>query len=123
MDFCITAKQGFFEMRLAGTIDPGTYPEVFEALFSHPDWEPGTPLLVDESDLRAGDLTVAGLQTIAAICTSRESDFGATRMSAYVSRDLEYGLNRMWHIFIEGNWKVVGNVFRSRNEAMIWLGV
>ena len=123
MEFCITAKQGFFELRLAGDIDPGTYSEVFNALFAHTDWKPGIPLLVDESDLRANDLTIEGLIKIAKICTSRATDFGATRMSMYVSTDLEYGLNRMWHVFIEGNWEVEGNVFRSREEAMTWLGV
>jgi hypothetical protein len=122
MEYCIIAKQGFFELRLAGDIDPGTYPEALNALFTHTDWKPGTPLLVDESDLRADDLTIAGLKKIAEMCTSREADFGATRMSMYVSRDLEYGLNRMWHVFIEGNWEVEGNVFRSREEAMAWLG-
>ena len=39
----------------------------------------------------------------------------------YVSGDLEYGLNRMWHVFIEGDWEVESNVFRSREEAMPWL--
>ena len=121
MEFCITAKKGFFELRLAGDIDPGKYPEIFNALFTHTDWKPGTPLLVDESALRAADLTVAGLKEIAEICTSRRADFGATRMSMYVSGELEYGLNRMWHVFIEGGWEVEGNVFRSREEAMAWL--
>lgn len=123
VEYCNTAKQGFFELRLAGEIDAGTYPEVFNALFTHIDWRPGTPLLVDESDLRATDLTIGGLKKIADICTSRATDFGTTRMSMYVSRDLEFGLNRMWHVFIDGNWEVEGNVFRSREEAMTWLGV
>ncbi len=123
MKFCITAKQGFFEMRLSSDIDPGTYPEVFDTLFAHPEWKPGSLLLVDESDLRADDLTIAGLKEIAEICISRGSDFGATRMSMYVSRDLEYGLNRMWHVFTGDNWEVEGAVFRSREEAMEWLGV
>jgi len=119
LEYGITSKQGFFELRIAGDIDPGTYPEMFSALFGHVDWKPGTPLLVDESDLRANDLTIEGLRDIAMICTSRAADFGATRMSMYVSRNLEYGLNRMWHVFIEDNWEVEGNVFMSREEAVI----
>lgn len=123
MEFCVTAHKGFFEMRLTGDIDPDKYTEVFNTLFAHDEWKPGTPLLVDESDLRADNLTIAGLQAIARTCTNRRAEFGASRMSMYVSRNLEYGLNRMWHVFIEDNWEVVGNVFRSREEAMAWLGV
>jgi hypothetical protein len=110
-------------MRLADDIDPDKYTKVFDTLFAHDEWKPGTPLLVDESDLRADNFTIAGLQAIAVTCTNRGVEFGATRMAMYVSRDLEYGPNRMWHIFIEGNWDVIGNVFRSRGEAMTWLGV
>jgi hypothetical protein len=123
MEFRITAHDGFFEMRLAGDIDPDKYDEVFDTLFAHDEWKPGTPLLVDESDLRADNLTIAGLRDIATTCTNRGTEFGDTRMAMYVSRELEFGLNRMWHIFIEGNWNVIGNVFRSRGEAMTWLGV
>jgi len=123
MDFKITRQSGFFEMRLAGDIDPDKYPEVFETLFAHEEWQPGGLLLVDESDLRADELTIAGLQTIAMICTSRRSEFGTAKLSMYVSRDLEFGLNRMWHVFIDGGWDVEGNVFRTRDEALAWLGV
>jgi hypothetical protein len=52
MEFCITARDGFFELRLAGDIDPDTYPEALDTLFAHDEWKPGTLLLVDESDLR-----------------------------------------------------------------------
>ena len=38
---------------------------------------------------------------IAVFCTEQSSEFGTTKMAMYVSRELEYGLNRMWHVFIE----------------------
>lgn len=122
MEFDITAHKEFFELKIAGAIDADKYPAMFDTLFAHDGWVPGMPLLVDESELRAGSLTVLALKTIACHCTDRSSEFGSTRMSMYVSRDLEYGLNRMWHVFIEDGWDVEGNVFRSRDEALEWLG-
>ena len=123
MEFCITCHEGFFEMRLSGDIDPAKYPEALNTLFAHNKWKPGTPLLVDESDLRADHLTIAGLKSIAETCVGRSTEFRTTKMSMYVSRDLEYGFNRMWHVFIDGSFQAVGNVFRSREEAIAWLGV
>lgn len=121
MEFKVSLQDGFFEMRLAGSIDPEKYDEVFDALFAMDNWKPGSLLLVDESDLIADDLTISGLKDIAKTCTKRGAEFGAARMAMYVSRKLEFGLNRMWHVFIEGNWVVVGNVFWSREEALKWL--
>mgnify|MGYP001552785974 CR=1 FL=1 len=121
MEYRVSAHDGYFELRLAGDIDPGTYPEALGALFGLPDWKPGSKVLVDEWDLRADDLTISGLKEIARICTNHNEDFGTARLSMYVSRELEFGLNRIWHVFVEGAWDVEGNVFRSREEAMAWL--
>jgi hypothetical protein len=123
MEYRVTKHEGYFELRLAGDIDPGTCPEALGELFGHPDWVPGSPVLVDEWDLRADDLTISGLKEIAWICTERSALFGKAKLSMFVSRELEFGLNRMWHVFVEGKWEVEGNVFRSREEAMAWLGV
>ncbi|RDH80672.1 MAG: hypothetical protein DIZ80_16720 [endosymbiont of Galathealinum brachiosum] len=121
MEYQITAHKGFFELKISGAIDAQKYPSMFDTLFAHKDWVPGMRLLVDESELRADHLTIADLETIAVFCTDRSSDFGSAKLSMYVSRDLEYGLNRMWHVFIKDGWDAEGNVFRSREEALDWL--
>jgi len=40
-----------------------------------------------------------------------------------VARDLEYGMVRMWGVFVEGKWDVTVNLFKSRDEAIVWLTV
>lgn len=122
MEFSITVKESFFELKISGAIDADKYPAMFDALFAYEKWVPGMPMLVDESELNADLLTIVDLKGIAKHCTDRSAEFGTTRMAMYVSRDLEYGLNRMWHVFIEDGWDVEGNVFRSRDEALAWLG-
>ncbi len=123
MEFSLRYSGGLFEIKISGSAKPKIYSDSLDALFINDLWKPGTPLLVDETEMDAGLLTVKDVRTIAEIFIKRRTEFGPARFAIFVSRDLEYGMNRMWMVFVEEKWETAVDVFRSRDEAIAWLTV
>jgi hypothetical protein len=121
MKFTLQYSGKFFEIKIAGPANSKKYEEVFDTLFMHEKWKLGAPLLFDETELDSSKISVDDVHRIAAICTQRKTKFGASRCALIVSRDLEYGMNRMWMVFVEDEWDVTVGLFRSRDEAISWL--
>ena len=121
MKYEVRYDDEFFEVTTHGDAEPGGFEEFIDLLLGHEKWKPGTAFLVDHSELNAGPLTVAEVHNIADMCVRRRAQFGRARCALLVRRDLEYGLARMWEVFVEGKWDVTANLFRSRNEAILWL--
>ena len=121
MDFTLRYSGGLIEIKISGAANPMMYSDALDALFIQDKWKPGTPILLDETEMDASLLTVNDVRTIAEICIRRSTEFGPARCAIFVSRDLEYGMNRMWMVFVEGKWEVVVDLFRSRDEAIAWL--
>ena len=45
-------------------------------------------------------------------------------MATVVSRDLEYGMARMWGVFVGSKvWHASEKLFRDRDEALAWLNM
>ena len=121
MEFSVNPCDGFFEIKLAGEAKLETYGEFLDALVSHGDWKPGTPIFVDEVDLETGPLQVRDVEEIARMCGDRRVEIGQARVALLAGRDLEFGFIRMWGVFVEDKWDVTANVFKSREDAMAWL--
>lgn len=111
----------FFEVTTHGDAEPGGFEEFVDLLLGHEKWKPGTTFLVDHSELNAGPLTVADIHIIAEMCGRRRAQFGRARCALLVPRRIEYGMARMWEVFVEGEWDVTEHLFKSRDEAISWL--
>lgn len=79
------------------------------------------PYLFDHSDLDSGPLTVNDVRSIADACLDFREQFGFSRLALLLRRDLEFGLARMWGVFMEGRWDATVGIFRSRDDAVAWL--
>ncbi len=122
IDVSVKYCEFFLDVKISGTISPNLKTNLFESILSHEDWSPGTPLLVDESDVFAEEMTETDVQKIAYQCIKHKEKFGDSIIAIIVSRDLEFGLNRMWDVLVEKKWDVIYEFFRSRDEAIEWLG-
>ena len=111
----------FFELTTHGDADLGGQEELFDLLLGHEKWNLGAAYLVDHSELNAGPLTVAEVRGIAKMCEKRRAELGRARCAILVGRELEYGMTRMWEVFVDGKWDVTEKLFRSRDEAISWL--
>jgi hypothetical protein len=121
MDFTIKTRDGFLELVLTGSTEVSVFAESFDALTSRADWNPGARILVNETGMSAESTTIQEVREIALVCVQRKERFGSARGAILVSRELEYGLNRMWDVFVEDKWDVETALFRSRDEAVAWL--
>jgi hypothetical protein len=121
MEYEIFSHDGFVEVVTHGDADAATFRQFLDEMFGQEDWEPGTPVLHDHSDLNAAPLTVNDVSAIAHFCADSRADFGTSHLAVVVARDLEFGLARMWEAFVDGKWDVTAQVFRTRDDAVSWL--
>lgn len=121
MDFSLQVADGFFEIKTYGDAEVEKFLDFIQALVAHEKWRPGSSVLIDHSALNAGPLTVDDISAIAYICGDYRDQIGDSKMVILVGRDLEYGLARMWSVYVNGKWDVTATILRSRDEALSWL--
>ncbi len=80
--------------------------------------------MIDFAEVNSASLTVGDIRNIADYCRNYREQFGHAKCAIYVVRDSDYGLVRMWQVFVSTNvWDVSENLFRSRDAAKDWLSV
>lgn len=121
MDYRIELGDGFLVCTTSGTAAVVDFRRMLDELLAHPEWTPGTSMLHDHSVLDAGPLTVSEIKRIAELCAERSDKIGSGKCAIVVGRDLEFGLARMWAVYVEGRWDAEASVFRSKDEAQDWL--
>ncbi len=121
MDYELAVRNGIFEVVTRGDAEVLKFKEILDATFGHERWKPGMPYLFDHSDLDSGPLTVNDVRRIADFCADRKKEFGYSRLAVVLRRDVEFGLARMWGVFVDGRWDAIVSIFRSRDKAVQWL--
>ncbi|MFC1868992.1 hypothetical protein ACFL0H_12785 [Thermodesulfobacteriota bacterium] len=114
-------NDGFFEVKTYGDAEPDGFRDIIDHLLAHANWKPGTTFLVNHSELNSGPLSVDDVESIAQMSVRPGAQWGQARCALLVARDLEYGMARMWEVFVEGKWDVIEHLFRSRDKAISWL--
>jgi hypothetical protein len=116
--FGYTGQHFMCEMR--GEADMNLWPIFMEEMLDHESWRPGLNWLKDLSSLDAGQLSVEDVQAIASLYSAHSKKIGNGKCAVVVGRDLEYGLARMWGVFVGDGWEAEAQVFRSIDEAVAW---
>ena len=121
MEFKLQYRKGLLEVKTSGDAELGTFREMMDSMLAHEEWKPGSPFLLDHSELNAGTLTVDDIRGIAGFCAQRRDRFGRAKCAIVVSRDLEFGIGRMWQVFVSNRWDVTEELFKSKDDAREWL--
>ncbi len=121
MEYSIEIHDGYLEVIMSGPADIQSYFEVLNNIIEHKSWTQGTPVLLNQTELDAGPLAVRDLRAIADGCGAKRETVGVGNLAILVARNLEYGMNRMWKVFVDDQWDVVIKQFRSKEEAVAWL--
>ena len=121
MKYELHYREGLFEVKTNGDAEPGGIKEFLDSMIAHEKWKPGTSFLVDHSELDFGHLTVNDVHAIEGVCARLRAELGKARCATLAPRNEQYGLVRMWDVFVERKWDVIHHVFRSRDEAVSWL--
>ena len=121
MEFTLKTGTGFLEIKLSGKANLDVYRATLNALNAHDEWDPGTPLLLDETELDTSALTNAEVKAIAEMFTGMRAVLGQSKVATVVARDLEFGMHRMFEVYVGDKIDTRGRLFRSRTEAVAWL--
>jgi len=121
LDYGIEDCGGYFLATTSGDVEVDSFGNLLDAIFTHENWNSDTPYITDLSDLNAGLVTANGVRRIAQITRDRRSRYGATKSAIVAPRDLEYGLSRMWLVFVDDEENVDTSIFRTREEAIAWV--
>ena len=121
MKYEINEHDDFVEVITSGDADLATFRDFLSDVLSLEAWVPGTPLLTNHTELNSGPLTVDDINRIASLAGNARVALGPLRLASLVSRDLEFGLARMWEVYVEEKWDGATAVFRSRDDAISWL--
>ncbi|MBU1171200.1 MAG: hypothetical protein KKD44_16700 [Proteobacteria bacterium] len=121
MEYTVTFIDGYFDVKLIGKSNVEESAAYLDFLIAHKEWSPGSLVLSDETEIEIGHLTVNDLKQISIVCEERRAAIGAARFAAVVPKDLLFGMNRMFQVYVEPNWDATIFAFRSRDEALKWL--
>jgi hypothetical protein len=122
MKHTIFSRSGFLEVQTSEDANLIDMLEMLAAVISHSDFRAGANLLIDHTRLNAGPMTAADVHAAADKVSALRAEIGRMRCAHLVSRDLEFGLVRMWEAYVDGRWDGSAECFRSRLEAISWLG-
>ncbi len=121
MKFNLQYLDDVFEIKAVGVGDVKGISSFLKAVLDHEKWEPGGKFLVDFTELDLGELTVNEVRDIARVCGQFSALFGRAKCAIIATRDLEFGMVRMWEVFVEDRWEVNEELFHSGDEAIAWL--
>lgn len=121
MEFTIKCHDGFFDIKTFGDAEVEKFKDILETLVTHEKWKPGMPFLVDHTHLNSAPLTTDDMQKIATFNREYRAKVGKSKCAHILVRDLELGMARMWEVFVENEWDVLGELFKTRDDAIAWL--
>ena len=116
----------YFEVRTSGDANTSGLLAFAKDLLDHPDWKPGSRVLVDYTELKSLDSTkfdFTNLSSISSFIKSNMDRIGGARMATIITRDggSEVVLNLRDSISEYSNAGVERKLFYTREEALNWL--
>lgn len=121
MKYEIIYHDGVFEVKTYGDAEIKMFFRLFKEMLDHKEWKPGSRILMDYSELNGNTLASSEIRFLARRALTIEDKLGNAKLAVVAPHDLAYGLLRIRLAHTYGNWSVKENIFRSRNEAIIWL--
>jgi hypothetical protein len=121
MEFTIAYKNGIFILATSQSADPETFKEMLETLVTHKDWAPGLPFLIDHSELDTSTLSSNDMRTLSSYNALYSDQIGCSKCAIVCTKDIDYGMGRIWEVFVDNQWKAEERLFRSYREALEWL--
>lgn len=86
-----------------------------------PRWKPGMNILCDFRELLADHFDKNDIHSISSLVEGSSDKIGDGRMAVAQPEITSYGLTRMFEIITEGKTSLSIMVFRSYDEALLWI--
>lgn len=119
--FRIDKKSGVVFTTMEGNVSISEIIDGLKGLMNHPDFSPGFNGLVDMRNSTVNS-TPEEVRRIAELMTGQREKIGMSRSAVVVSKDVIFGMARMFQVFAEQS-SIKTELFRDINEARQWLGI
>ncbi|MBW2192582.1 MAG: hypothetical protein JRF27_02220 [Deltaproteobacteria bacterium] len=117
----IDKEAGLRTHKVTGTLSIDDLMAKLGEIYSIPDFQPDMNVLWD---LRSADLasfSTSDIQKVRDFVGYKWGTGGSSRAALVVSRDIDFGLSRMYEISLESITTSLLQVFRDFDEALTWL--
>ena len=90
-------------------------------IISHPQWKPGSFILLDHRALRIDKITTSGIENVSVYFKSISAELGDGKIALVMNRDIDFGIARAWENITGYDVDIKIHVFRRMEEAVSWL--
>ena len=106
---------------ISGKVTPLGYGQVARDLLNRPEWKPGMKTLIDYSYIDLSEETGAAANFFAEALAPYKEALGRGRCACVNSNPADFGLGRIWQIFMEKLTHLQIGIFYSYEDALRWL--
>lgn len=92
-----------------------------EFIIQHPEWYPEVPSLVDFRGCSTAGLSSDDIFELSEMIKAMDATLGGGNCAIVTSRELDYGLARMWQMMTEEHVQMDIDVFKDIDEARAWM--
>jgi hypothetical protein len=123
MDFEISfpKEKGYLIIKTSGDTTPADVEASLKQAFNSPDWSTGTHILYDNRLENLDNLSSDDVQIISQKFTQFNDKLKHSKIALVMPEDSAFGLARMWESFTENKALFKTNVFRSIDDAFMWI--
>lgn len=90
-------------------------------IVSHAAWRPGNNILLDHRKLDIADITVEGIERVSYHFQKMGPLLGGGKIALVMKKDIDFGIARAWELTTNENVDMQIGVYRSMDEARMWL--
>jgi len=117
----VSMEDGIVLAVLSGSISPEGYAAVARDVMKLPGWNPGLRVLIDYTYLDLRNEMGADAPTYAEALVPLRKAMGNSRVACVNHQSVEFGLGRMFQVFVQEMTDLEVGIFYTFEEAMNWL--
>jgi len=107
--------------KVTGPLTKDELIEKLKEVYSEPDFDPDMNTLWDLREADLSSFFSPDIQEVRDFVSEHWGTGGKSRSALVVSRDLNYGLSRMYEAFLKGKTSSEVAVFRDYDDAVKWI--
>jgi hypothetical protein len=92
-----------------------------DAIVSHPSWQPGSHILLDHRKLNIAVIAVEGIDRVSHHFQKIAPRLGSGKIALVMKKDIDFGIARAWELTTDAHVDMQIGVYRSMDEARMWL--
>jgi hypothetical protein len=108
-------------IKVIGAVKGDDVVDLARSLLAHPDWHSAVNVLVDYRESDFTELSKIEMEQVAKSIVEIANEFDGARAALVVSREVDFGIVRMWEMSTGDEIPFAFRVFRSIDEARAWI--